>query len=412
MDDSMMLNHEPPRAESRAARKSPYRFFAFLPSLLLVILFLQPQKLLRQVDVPQYFAVGHIVNDGKIAQLYDHDSYKDFVALAGRGALYYNRPAFHALALWPFAYMSYGSFLLIVRILSYVVFGLALWLVPRWFPGKAQGRALLLCFQPFMWTLALGQDTIILTLLIGYGTHLLLHRERDFQGGAILALGLFKPHVVWAIPIALAAQRKWRALTGFVAVGSFLAVLSFSLIGFHGVQQWIAVLKAPTTDVSAEYMGNAREIAEKAGLAASVAFAGIALACFGACSRRSLSTALAAALFVSPMLVPHSYLQDYSPTAVSALIVPTPVLTYLVLVPWQYVWPGEATGMPYAICGIVFLFLLACWPAISRLFRNPHLSLRGTATPRRANANTGKDAIPQSENGEPIGPRRAFTVQQ
>jgi hypothetical protein len=239
-----------------------------------------------------------------------------------------------------------------------------------------------------MWTLAVGQDTIILTLLVGYGIHLLLHSERDFQGGAILALGLFKPHIVWAIPLALAAQRKWRALTGFVAVGAFLALLSFALIGFHGVQQWIAVLKAPTTDVNTEYMGNVREIAATAGLTAGVAFAGLALTSFGVCSRRSLSAGLAAALFVGPMLVPHSYLQDYSPTAVSALMVPSPVLSYLVLIPWQYFWPGKASGMPYAICGIGFLFFLAFSPSISSWFRSTDLLPRWTAKPERTNANT------------------------
>ena len=388
MSDSKTLNHEeqPPQICDRSvttevtARKSPYRFLVFLPFLLLAIIFLQPQKLLRQEDVPQYFAAGRIVHAGKIAQLYDHDSYKEFVVLAGGASLYYNRPAFHALALWPFAYMTYGSFLLTARILSYLLFGLALWLVPRWFPGKAQCRALLLCFQPFIWTLAVGQDTIVLTLLIGYGIHLLLHRENDFQSGAIMALGLFKPHLVWAIPIALAAQRKWRALTGFMAVGSFLALVSFALIGPHGVQQWIAVLKAPTTDVNTEYMGNVREIAAKAGLAAAVAFGGLALTSFAVCCRRSLSSALAAGLFLGPMLVPHSYLQDYSPAAVSALIVPGPALSYLVLIPWQYFWPGKASGMPFAICGIGFLSLLAFWPPISSWLRNTARSVTPATT--------------------------------
>jgi len=318
---------------------------------------------MRQVDVPQYFAVGHIVRDGKIAQLYDHDSYRDFVALAARGgkegALYYNRPAFHALALMPFAYMSYETFLLVVRIGSYALLGLALWLLPRWFPKVAHSRVLLLCFQPFLWTIAMGQDTIVLALIIGYGTHLIVHRDEDLRGGAILALSLFKPHVVWGIPIALAAFRRWRALAGFAAVGTFLALLSFILIGPHGVQQWIAVLKAPTTDVNSEWMGNLRDIAVKFGPTVAIAFGLVVVVGFAVCLRRSFPAALSAALFIGPILVPHSYLQDYSPVVVSALLAPNLALAYFVLIPWQYFWPGKASGLPYAITGAVFMLALA-----------------------------------------------------
>jgi hypothetical protein len=344
--------------------KSPYRFLLFLPTLLLAAVFLQPQAKIRQVDVAQYFAAGHIVRDGKIAALYDHRSYREFVALAsgGRaGSLYYNRPAFYALATLPFAYMPYETFVLVVGIGSYALFAAALWLIPRWFPGVPHSRALLLSFEPFLWSVGIGQDTILLTLIVGLGAHLLLNRRKVFLGGAIMALALFKPHIVWAIPLALAAQRRWRALAGFMAVAIFLALLSFALIGANGVEQWIAVLKAPTTDVTSQGMGNVREVAARFGLLAAISFTAITLAALLGCLYRSLPIAMAAALFVGPMLVPHSFLQDYSPAAVSALIAPCP-MSYAVLIPWQLFVPGPTSGIPYAITGTAFMLAMAFWP--------------------------------------------------
>jgi hypothetical protein len=364
-DTSIQQQHP----ESKGGRRSPYRFLLFLPTLLLAAVFLQPQAKIRQMDVTQFFAVGHIVRDGKIAALYDHESYRDFVALAARGgkagALYYDRPAFYALATLPFSYMSYETFLLVVRIASYVLFAAVLWFIPRWFPDVTHSRALLLAFQPFLWTVAMGQDTILLALIVGLGAHLLLNRGKDLLGGATMALAGFKPHIVWAIPLAFAAQRRWGALAAFMAVGTFLALLSFVLIGPHGVEQWMAVLKAPTTDINSQDMGNIREVAARFGLPAAVPFAAITLGAFVGCLRRSLPVALAAALFVGPMLVPHSYLGDYSPAAVSALIAPGP-MSYAVLIPWHLFLPGRASGIPYAITGAAFMLVMAAWPPINR----------------------------------------------
>ncbi len=363
MDTSIQRQHP----KGKSGRKSPYRLLLFFPTLLLAAVFLQPQAEIRQMDVAQYFAVGHIVRDGKIAALYDHESYREFVALASRGgkagALYYNRPAFYALATLPFAYMSYETFVLVIRIGSYALFAAALWLIPYWFPYVTHSRALLIAFQPFLWSVAIGQDTILLTLIVGLGAHLLLNRGKTFLSGAIMALAVFKPHIVWAIPLALTAQRRWSALAGFM--GIFLALLSYALIGTSGVEQWIAVLKAPTTDVTSQDMGNIREITSMFGLPAGISFAVITLAAFVGCLCRSLPVALAAALFVGPMLVPHSFLQDYSPAAVSALIAPSP-MSYAVLIPWQLFVPGRASGISYAITGTAFMLVMAFWPPIDK----------------------------------------------
>lgn len=346
---------------SKIGHRSRYRFLLYLPAIFLAVLFVQPHAGLRQVDVPQFHAVGHLVRAGHIARLYDQDAYRQL----NLPAMGYNRPAFYALALLPFGFMDYQMFLRVVRLASYILFGLGVWLIPRWFP-LPHARALLVAFQPFLWSIVLGQDTILLTLIVGFGLHLMLHRGKGLEGGAVMALAVFKPHIVWAIPLALAAQRQWRALAGFMAVGGFLALLSFALVGARGIEQWIIVLQAPTTDASLEYMGNIRQIAAQFGMPAAVALGLITVTSFALCLRRSLPAAIAAALFVGPMLVPHSYLQDYSPAALSALMTPHPVMAYAVLTPWPMFVPGLASGVPYFLTGCAFLAVTAFWPVVWR----------------------------------------------
>lgn len=346
-------------SQTKVRGRLPYHYLLYLPGLICLVWFIQIRASVPQVDLAQFYAAAHIVSAGNVARLYDRDSYTGFEALAGEGNIYYNRPAFHALASVPIVYLSYETYLLLGRIGSYLLLGLALWLIPKWFPGMPYSRALLPCFLPFLWTTATGQDTILLTLIVGYGVHLILHRDKDIQGGAVLALALVKPHILWAVPVALAAQRRWRALAGFAAVAGFLALLSFLLIGSHGVQQWVAVLKAPSTDMHVARMGNPRGIAVHYGVGVAAVFVALTLVSFGVCIwRRSLQTALAAALFAGPMLPPHSYVCDYSASAISALLTPYTALQVLVLLPWHFFAAGPS-GIPYALTGCVFLLVMA-----------------------------------------------------
>ncbi len=145
----------------------------YLPALSLGVFFLQPQANIRQTDAAQFQIAAQVVRDGNVAQLY---------RISREQKIYYLRPTFHAIAFLPVAYISRDAFLRAARIASYALLGLAVWLFPRWFPGIAHSRALLLCFQPFLWTVGLGQDTIILALFVGYGMHLIFH-GKDCRGG-------------------------------------------------------------------------------------------------------------------------------------------------------------------------------------------------------------------------------------
>src|SRR5260370_42701264 len=84
-------------------------------------------------------------------------------------------------------------------------------------------------------------------------------------------------------------------------------------------------------------MGNIRAFWIHFGIAAALVGGLAALVCLGFVLRRGdFHEGVAAALFLGPLLSPHTYWQDYSLGAVAVLLVPNRFLRYLVLLPWPF----------------------------------------------------------------------------
>lgn len=89
-----------------------------------------------------------------------------------------------------------------------------------------------------------GQVTILVAAGVLAGWRLLESRH-DFLGGAILALALFKPHLILLLPVALLVSGRWRALVGFIAVAGVLSVGMLLTLHPDGIQGYLATLLAP-----------------------------------------------------------------------------------------------------------------------------------------------------------------------
>ena len=89
-----------------------------------------------------------------------------------------------------------------------------------------------------------GQVTILAAagLLTGWR---MLESRRDFLGGAILAVALFKPYLVLLLPLALLVSGRTRALLGFMAVALVAAVGMLLTLHPDGIQGYAATLLAP-----------------------------------------------------------------------------------------------------------------------------------------------------------------------
>jgi hypothetical protein len=89
-----------------------------------------------------------------------------------------------------------------------------------------------------------GQVTILVAAALLAGWRL-LDTRRDFLGGAILAVALFKPHLVLLLPLALAVAGRFRALVAFVAVAAVAGVGMLVTLHPDGIRDYVMMLLAP-----------------------------------------------------------------------------------------------------------------------------------------------------------------------
>ena len=322
-------------------------------------------------DFMQFYFAGKLVARGQIAQLYNGRAYEPLVEEVGAqgettlftNAYRFNRPAFSAFLYFPLSFFSYRTAVALGIAANVVLLAVLIWKIPVWFPFPSFFRVdvfrlSLLMFMPFLIAIGQGQDTLLLTLLVAYSLRLALE-GREIWAGLLLATALFKPHVIWAIPLALGAAGKRRMLGAFLAAGVLLAALSAAAVGRNGIVQWIRLLAAPSTDYKPETMANVRAIGLHFGPAAGVAAAVFACVCFAAVLwRGSLEDRFSAAALCSPLLSPHTFGHDFSLIAVVAALAPHPAARYALVLPWVYFSP-LAGLLAWAYLSLAYLGLLA-----------------------------------------------------
>ena len=299
-------------------------------------------------DLPQFYFAGRLVMAGKAHALYDKPAYNGLIrelqqtdARASRQNVYFNRPAFGALLCVPLAFFSFATLKTVVIFVNLLLLALLVWKLPLWLSAPPGTRVCLFVFLPFLYSLALGQDTLLITLLLALALSLLL-RKQDVPAGMLLALAALKPHLIVAVPFVLLAGKRWKALSASLATGALLALVSFAMVGTQGVQQWLDLLRAPTTDYAPLLMGNLRALGLHLGRFPAAAATGIALICFAIILKgHRTADQFSGAILIGLLLSPHTYCQDYSLLAIVALVSLHPVARYLVLLPWPYFFPPD-----------------------------------------------------------------------
>lgn len=187
------------------------------------------------IDFPEFYCAAKMVLSGAGHQLYDIHAQQRFqMQYTGRVGVLFNHPPFDALFYLPSALLPYPRGYLLWTIISAAVLALAACLVNREanvFRDSGMLVMLFFVFAPLQLDLMQGQDDALL-LLIYVLLYVALRREGLFIAGAILALGLFKPHLVLpCFVIVLIARRSGRFLAGFAAVAALLGVISLAISG-------------------------------------------------------------------------------------------------------------------------------------------------------------------------------------
>jgi hypothetical protein len=188
-------------------------------------------------DFASFYTAGQIVRSGQSARLYDpalqwkiQQQFASTVKIR-LGPLPYIRPPFEALLFLPFAYLRYPVACLVWMTLKLILLLTLPLLLPRTdtedgaIPTPAVIILASLAFFPVAFDLIQGQDSVLLLLILVLALRLLL-RNADLACGTVLALGMFKFHLVIPLVAIFILRKRFRVALGFVAVSSILFTIS------------------------------------------------------------------------------------------------------------------------------------------------------------------------------------------
>ena len=198
-------------------------------------------------DFTIFYTGARLLRSGQASHLYDlgtqYRLQQTFTNVPIRsGPLPFNHPPFEALLFIPFTFLAYWPAYLLWTALNLVMLAAIVILLRMNFPEFAAMSPVALglgatAFFPVVVGVMQGQDIILLSLLFVLAV-VCLNRGKNAAAGAILAMGLFRPHIVVGL-ILLLAMRRWRILLGFAPVALVLAALSVALTGWHGPVDYV-----------------------------------------------------------------------------------------------------------------------------------------------------------------------------
>jgi hypothetical protein len=166
--------------------------------------------------------------------------------MPGTQMLVFGQAPYLAWLFRPFALLPYAWAYVAWLICSAALYASALAL---FFPSaglsqkdKKTGYLLALSAMPFLFETWIGGQVSVLAFFAWAVFFCCLHRRQRFLAGAVLALLLFKPTLVLLPAAMLLCGRRWRMVAGFATGAAAMAALSLGIVGWQGLQVWIATL--------------------------------------------------------------------------------------------------------------------------------------------------------------------------
>lgn len=147
---------------------------------------------------------------------------------------------------YPTAYIVWSAFNLLFAWLVLVV----LWpYLPRLHPEFEVVAILYGTALPLIVCLLQGQDSILLLLLLSLAFSCLA-KGKSRSAGYLLALGLFKFHLVLPIVAALLVARKWKTVVGFLEASLVLLLATFAVVGPRTTLRYIPFISQFSKHIS------------------------------------------------------------------------------------------------------------------------------------------------------------------
>jgi hypothetical protein len=197
-------------------------------------------------DFASFYPAGEIVRNGLSARLYDptlqwerQQQFASSVRIR-RGPLPYIRPPFEALLFLPFSFLPYPIACAVWTTINAILLALIAKLLSRIRGQRLCGPTFglnllaLLAFFPVAFDLVQGQDAILVLLIMVLALKFLLRRQ-GLRCGAVLALSLFKFHLIIPILAIFLLRGKGRVVLGFMFMATVLLAVSGVMVGWVGL---------------------------------------------------------------------------------------------------------------------------------------------------------------------------------
>ena len=323
------------------------------------------------------YAVGLQLNAGDGARLHEHDvqlQYQLQVQPETRAVVPFPRPRYYAEVFRPLALLPEGTALNVWQFLQFLgLIGTWWMLVIRY---QAEILILTSFFLPLPIGIAHGQDTGWMTFLVSLSVFV-WQAGYSAWAGAVLALCLFKWHLILLVPVAMLLGKQWAMLRGFVVTALVTVGVDFALDGMVGWKAYVSLLGQRDLDrmtPGLTLMPNLH------GLFANLGIPGLwwiglafALACFTLCALRLMwPQALLAAQVCGILAVPHSFEYDFAfllfPLAAIVSRLGKSLgkwMAFFVLVPLLYfaqVFPSPWPGLlPLSLLGLLAALAIEAW---------------------------------------------------
>jgi hypothetical protein len=211
------------------------------------VVFWHARELIRKgyADFTIYYSAATMVRRGLGHELYNNIAqYKvqrEFAPdVATRlDALPFNHPSFEALFFVPFTYLSYLPAFIVWALMNLGVLMVLPFLIRAYMPELQKypwplWLLVSLAFFPIFFTLLQGQDAIVLLLLYALAL-VFLKRNSEALAGGVLAIGLFKPHLIVPFVFLWVLRSGARILYGFLPGAAALALISTAIVGLPGL---------------------------------------------------------------------------------------------------------------------------------------------------------------------------------
>ena len=198
----------------------------------------------RLLDFSEFYAAAQMVRQGLGPKLYDLKLQAEVQMEVAPVHAFYLRPPFEAVLFVPFTYLSYRAAYMAWTLTSLLILLMTAWAIRsktqvldalfRYAHGIPVDFGLLfilfLTFAPTMNCLLIGQDSILI-LAIYTLVFCALLQGQECGAGALLALGLFKYHLVIPFVVVCALRRRYSFVAAFGVVAIALIGVSIAISG-------------------------------------------------------------------------------------------------------------------------------------------------------------------------------------